>query len=87
VNLHSRLMTEGEAQPDKAWIGQTVGAARKSAKAQWGAGWARLTPEMQNAYISRAVLSTIAGQAKSTYKDSETAASLVHLAKAAMGAH
>lgn len=87
MNLHDRLMSEGEVQPDKAWIGQTVSAARKSAKAQWGSGWARLTPEMQNAYIARAILSTIAGQAKSTWKDNETAASLVHLAKAAMGAH
>lgn len=85
MSLHDRVLSEAGVQIDTAWISTTRNAALSEAKAQWGKGWLHLTEEMQDAFVAHNVLSTIAGQAKTIWKDNETAATLVHLAKAGLG--
>jgi hypothetical protein len=81
VSLRDRIVET--VTPDAGWIATQVKSAETSARKKWGSGWNLLSTEMKNGAIAREILSVIAGQAKSQWKDNEFAATLVGLAKKA----
>ncbi len=74
-------VTESDHSADMGWVNAQIKTAESAARKKWGSGWNLLSEEMRRGAVAREVLSVIAGQAKSQWKDNEFAATLVMLAK------